>query len=174
MSRESFCQLTVGDASVLMSMLDYYCDKPNAFTVLLREKLSHAEIFFKDDIPPDVVTLDSRILYKTNQRPTGPHVLVRSSPEKLPEFALSVHTMRGLALLGLAQGETVDCRLEDGSLEVLQVDRLLYQPEANERMSSTPGSTGAIVDDAPQVVTFRPRTKPLAISYDDDPGPSAA
>lgn len=175
MSRESFCQLTAGDVNVLMSMLDYYSEMPNAFTVLLREKLSHAEIFFKDDISPGIVTLDSRLLYSVNGRTIGPQVLVRSSPELLPDYALSVHTMRGLALLGIAQGETVDCRLEGGSFEVLRVENVPYQPEADEkaRGRATHAPT-TIVDTAPQVVQFRPRKKMQAWTYDDDPGPSAA
>jgi regulator of nucleoside diphosphate kinase len=174
MSRESFCQLTAGDVNVLMSMLDYYSEMPNAFTVLLREKLSHAEIFFKDDISPGIVTLDSRILYSVNGRTMGPQVLVRSSPELLPDYALSVHTMRGLALLGIARGETVDCRLEDGTLEVLRVESVFYQPEADEKAQGRITLPTAIVDPAPQVVQFRSRKKMQAWTYDDDPGPSAA
>lgn len=175
MSRESFCQLTAGDVNVLMSMLDVYCEAPSAFVVFLREKLNHAEIYFKDDIPPDVVTLDSHVLYTINGQDTWLRVLVRSSPEGLPDFALSVHTMRGLALLGLAEGEKVDCYLEDGSLEVLQVVTVVYQPEARERKSE--GSSVApseAIDSAPQLLTFKPRLRSLVCEPDNDPGPSAA
>lgn len=61
MSRESFCQLTAGDVNVLMSMLEAYREKPDLFTAFLRDKINHAEIYFKDDIPSDVVTLDSLV-----------------------------------------------------------------------------------------------------------------
>jgi regulator of nucleoside diphosphate kinase len=125
MSRVSFSQLTAGDVKVLMSCLITMArETSSAFTVLLREKINHAEIFFKDDILPGIVTLDSRILYSVNGRIAGPQVLVRRSPESLPDYALSVHTLRKLALLGIAQGDTVDFLLEEGRLEVLQVEHV--------------------------------------------------
>ncbi|KQZ46626.1 hypothetical protein ASD54_21650 [Rhizobium sp. Root149] len=175
MSRESFCQLTAGDVNVLMSMLHAYCETPGLFRAFLREKLNHAEIYFKDDIPSDVVTLDSHVLYTVNGQDTWLHVLVRSSPEGLPDFALSVHTMRGLALLGLAEGEKVECYLEDGGLEVLQVVTVTYQPEAREsKTERSHAAPSEAIDNAPQVLTFKPRLRSLVREPDDDPGPSAA
>lgn len=175
MSRESFCQLTAGDVNVLMSMLEAYRETPDLFTAFLRDKINHAEIYFKDDIPSDVVTLDSHVMYTINGRDTLLHVLVRSGLERLPDFALSVHTMRGLALLGLAEGEKVEYFLEDGRREILQVVTVTYQPEARE--SKFKGSSQApfqSVDNAPQVLSFKPRLRSIVYEPDDDPGPSAA
>jgi regulator of nucleoside diphosphate kinase len=59
MSREAFCQLTAGDANVLMSMLEE-ANGPGAFETLLRETLNHANVFFREDVPSDVVTIDTR------------------------------------------------------------------------------------------------------------------
>lgn len=50
MSREAFCQLTAGDLNILMSMLDE-TGHTESFTILLREKLNYASVFFREDIP---------------------------------------------------------------------------------------------------------------------------
>jgi hypothetical protein len=51
MSREFFSQLTTKDASVLMTILERYDNQAGAFATLLREKLNHATVYFRDDIP---------------------------------------------------------------------------------------------------------------------------
>lgn len=48
MSREAFCQLTAGDLNILMSMLDE-TGHTESFTILLREKLNYASVFFRED-----------------------------------------------------------------------------------------------------------------------------
>ncbi|WP_105383510.1 transcription elongation factor GreAB [Neorhizobium alkalisoli] len=173
MSREVFCQLTAGDANVLMSMLEQ-ADQPAPFSVLLREKLSHSNVYFREDIPANVVTIDTQVVYTVNGSSVGPHVLVRNADGGLPSFALSVHSMRGLALLGLAVGEKVEISARDGRSEMLSVERVLFQPEAEARLKQTRQRTAEPVDQAPQVVSFRPRPRKAVVSCDDDPGPSAA
>jgi hypothetical protein len=68
MSREFFSQLTTKDVSILTTILERYEDLADAFATLLREKLSHATIYFRDDIPGDAVTLNSRVTYRINGR----------------------------------------------------------------------------------------------------------
>ncbi|CUX67420.1 conserved hypothetical protein [Agrobacterium tumefaciens str. Kerr 14] len=138
MSREAFCQLTAGDANVLMSMLEE-ADRPGPFETLLREKLNHANVFFREDVPSNVVTIDTRFSYTINGVGFGPSVLVRNLPGDLPGFALSLWTLRGLALLGLAVGEQIEIRGMGGEADVLSVKRVFFQPEAEARLKhSTP------------------------------------
>ena len=173
MSREAFCQLTAGDVSVLMSMLEHYSENPGPFTVLLRDKLNHAGIFFREDIPADIVTLDSRVIYTIDGETRGPQVLVRSDAADLPPFALSIHSLEGLALLGLAEGESFEMALGDGRHRIITVVKVVFQPEAQERDRSA-RSKADILDEAPTIVSFRRRRQAPYADPDNDPGPSAA
>lgn len=173
MSREVFCQLTAADASVLMSMLKQ-ADHPGSFSVLLREKLNHSDVYFREDIPANVVTIDSQVVYTVNGSSVGPHVLVRNAEGGLPGFALSVHSMRGLALLGLAVGEKTEISASGGQSEILFVERVLFQPEAEARFNEKGKLSAEPIDEASRVVSFRPRPRKVVVPCDDDPGPSAA
>lgn len=174
MSREAFCQLTAGDLNVLMSMLDEENEYSDFFLVLLREKLNHSSIFFREDIPSNVVTIDSQVLYQVNGVQTGPHVLVRNSGEDLPNFAVSVQSLRGLALLGLAVGESTEICTDDAYCETITVEKMVFQPEAEARIRPARVEPIELLDQAPQIVNFRPKPRRVFTGYDDDPGPSAA
>ncbi|MCD2182658.1 transcription elongation factor GreAB [Rhizobium sp. GN54] len=174
MSREAFCQLTAGDANVLMSLLESANARPSAFSTLLREKLNHSNVFFREDIPGDVVTLDTQVLYTINGAVAGPHVLLRDPADGLPDAAISVRTMRGLALLGLGVGESIEILGEGAEPEALTVQSIIFQPEADARSKQRQGDQVELVDHAPQVINFRPRPRQIGTPYDDDPGPSAA
>jgi len=52
------------DVSVLMTILERYDNQADACATLLREKLNHATVYFRDDIPSNVVTLNSRVTYR--------------------------------------------------------------------------------------------------------------
>ncbi|WP_379937629.1 transcription elongation factor GreAB [Sinorhizobium sp. P24N7] len=173
MSREAFCQLTAGDLNILMSMLDE-TGHTEAFTILLREKLNYASVFFREDIPENIVTLDTQVAYTVNGVCCGPHVVVRSTASRPADSAISVRTMRGLALLGLAVGERTEILGEDGWPEILAVERIVLQPESEARLKHTGNESVQLIDHAPQVVNFRPRPRKAAIPHDDDPGPTAA
>lgn len=173
MSREAFCQLTAGDLNILMSMLDE-TGHTKSFTILLREKLNYASVFFREDIPENIVTLDTQVAYTVNGVRTGPHLLVRNAASRPANSAISVRTMRGLALLGLAVGERTEILGEDGWPETLAVERIVFQPESEACLKQTSTEPVQLIDHAPQVVNFRPQPRKVAIPYDDDPGPSAA
>lgn len=175
MSREAFCQLTAGDINVLMSLLEHEAEHhPAPFVILLREKLNHSSVFFREDIPETIVTIDTQLVYTINGARTGPHVLVRNPADDLPSFAISVRTLRGLALLGLAVGEKTEIRGDDGRSEVLMVERIIFQPETDARSKQAAIVATELRDQAPQVLNFRPRPRKTIITLDDDPGPSAA
>lgn len=179
MSREFFSQLTTKDVSILTTILERYEDLADAFATLLREKLSHATIYFRDDIPGDAVTLNSRVTYRINGRIEGPHLVVQCQGEDLPDYAVSIHTLRGLSLLGLAEGEKTTIE-EGGKRHTLFIEAVEFQPEANARLlQQATISSRALrpaVDPSPQILTFKPKQKAARIhgSDDDDPGPFAA
>lgn len=166
-------QLTTRDHAILQAMLDEHRGPHDPFMQLLDRKLRASAISFSDDIPPGVVTLDSRVAYRIDGAPAGPRVLVeRHMPDNAGD-ALSIRTIHGLALLGLAEGASVTVATGD-EVQVLHVETVLSQPEAQARARQNERSAAG--ESAGSVLHFRPR---MAASRhpghdDDDPGPRAA
>lgn len=173
MVTEPHCQLTTSDHTTLQSMLERYRGPRGPYLQLLEQKVRDSSICFRADVPPDVVTIDTRLAYLVDGVRKGPHQLVHGDDaESLPPFALSIRTVRGLALLGLAEGDSIVVELGADIRETLTVEEILSRPQAGTEMHD------ASKADPPNVVSFRPRhragfntgTNP----DDDDPGPRAA
>lgn len=62
MQREAFSQLTTKDVDIPTTILDRALGEC-AYLRLLRNKLNFATLYFRDDVPADVVTLNSRVFY---------------------------------------------------------------------------------------------------------------
>lgn len=133
MPGQSDIQLTTKDISVLETMLERCDDLHGPFAALLRRKLDHATIFLRDDIPPCVVTLNSHVIHSADGKPAGPHLIVQCEGQEFPDFALSIHTLHGLALLGLSEGQATTINCDDGSQTRLVIEKVTFQPEADMR-----------------------------------------
>jgi regulator of nucleoside diphosphate kinase len=187
MPRKSFSHLTTKEVDILTVMLER-SSGAFAFERLLRDKLKLAEVHFSDDVPTDVVTLNSRVFYSVNGKPVGPHIIVQSEGDDLPAFALSIHTMRGLGLLGLAVGEMTTVEYDNGRHETLVLEELVFQPEADRRRRDHARQPAGIVGDrscdpalggkAEKVVAFQPKHQISVVAPedpdDDGPDPAAA
>lgn len=181
MSTEPHCQLTTKDHAILEAILERYQGDYGPYLKLLEQKVRSSAIYLRDDIPPKVITLNSRVIYFVDGLMTGPHLVVQSQPGGLPSYALSIHTLRGLALLGLAERGTITVDLGSSVRETLRVDTVVSQPEADVRVHDTSKrlAQGDLSGKVKNVVDFRPRmisanASPGYIPDDDDPGPSAA
>ncbi|MGI6852516.1 hypothetical protein [Mesorhizobium sp. 1B3] len=181
MSTRPHCQLTTKDHAILEVILERYQGDYGPYLKLLDQKVHGSTVHFRDDIPPKVVTLNSRLTYFVDGLLTGPHLVVQGQPGSLPSYALSIHTLRGLALLGLAEGSAITVELGSSVHETLRVDAVLSQPEAETRVVniSKPLAQGDASEKEENIVSFRPRiigpsSGPVFIPDDDDPGPSAA
>lgn len=181
MSKEPYCQLTTKDLSVLEVMLDRCNDRDGPIATLIQRKLDAAVVVFRDDIPPKVITLNSRVAYRVDQGIRKEHLIVQSAGTGFPDFALSIHTLRGLGLLGLAEGQSITIDAYDGGDETLLVESVIFQPEAGfrDRESRAVGPfqpNGGIPFSIGKVVGLR--LKPPEANADDlgddDPGPQAA
>ncbi len=89
MSREPHCQLTTKDLSVLEVMLDRCSSRDGPLAALIQRKLDAALVVFRDDIPPQVVTLNSRVAYRVDNGIRKGHLIVQSAGADFPDFALS-------------------------------------------------------------------------------------
>ena len=89
-------------------------DRRNA-TLLLKE-IEKATIVKKDELPQDVVRLNSKVLVKEESK-NKVMELVLVLPEKadIHQNMISVFAPLGVALIGFKQGEKVNCSTPTGS-----------------------------------------------------------
>lgn len=176
----STCILTTKDISIIEVMLERNPDKLSPLARLMRAKADGAQIVFREDVPETVATLNSRVSYRVNGGEPDTRIVSQSAMNASVGHFLPVTTMRGLALLGMMQGQTITVPGRDGADESIELLEVLHQPEAAQRrMTAAPetrrpapfltlvsgGKTGANA----------PAPGRLAMAgFDDDPGPSAA
>lgn len=167
------CLLTTKDYSILEAMLDHGHD--DALTQLIRRKLDHAIIVFREDVPAGFVTLNSRVSYRVGNAAPETRIVSQSRLNGLVGFVLPLTTLRGLALLGLAKGQSITVTTAKGEPEMLSVEQVLFQPEAAGRMLTRSRSLGRrprLVYDADALPSAILAEDPTPVP--DDPGPSAA
>lgn len=182
--------LTAKDYAVLEGLLGNPREAFAGAAMLIRRKLHAAVPVFADDIASDVATINSRIRYRINAGRVEERTIVAAAHESILGITLQLNSPRGLALVGLSAGQSIASTREDGAEEVLTLDAVLYQPEAERRIDPV----AAIIADAmpasapPNAVShlsaFRLRRAGRSLGQDrshdhghdngDDPGPSAA
>jgi regulator of nucleoside diphosphate kinase len=98
---------------------------------LLRAELDRAEVVEPEDVPPDVVTMNSRV--RVVDETTGDETelqLVFPAAADVVRGAVSVLAPVGSALLGLRVGSAIDWPVPDGRERRFRVVAVSYQPEA--------------------------------------------
>jgi regulator of nucleoside diphosphate kinase len=172
-----FC-LTTKDHAILKVILERYAGPRCPYLNLLDRKVRESDIRLQDDISPGVVTLNSRLTYLVDGSRHGPHLIVQAEAGGLPGFALSIHSLRGLALLGLAEGDPLVVDAGEAGTETLVVDHVQSQPEAEARLRrlSLRLARGAGEESPQNVVRLSAHPRWLAATDPDDgdPGPAAA
>jgi regulator of nucleoside diphosphate kinase len=96
----------------------------------LDEELDRAEIVRPEEIPPDVITMNSK--FRLRDLETGEEVvytLVFPGKADSRNRKISVLAPIGTAVLGYRVGDVVEWRVP-GGIKKFKVDRVLYQPEA--------------------------------------------
>lgn len=111
----------------------------------LADELNNAVVVDSCRVPPDVVTMNSRVLFEdesTGERRAVTIVFPQQADASLG--SISVLAPIGTALLGLGVGQSIVWPFPDGATHCLRVLRIIYQPEADE----TPGPHAAVRGDA--------------------------
>jgi len=96
----------------------------------LAGELEQAEIVASKDVPPDVVTMNSKVILRdvtTSEKMT--YVLVFPKNANIDVGAISVLAPVGTAILGYAKGDVVEWEVPSG-IRRISIDEILYQPEA--------------------------------------------
>ena len=174
MSAVSDCQLTMKDCVVLEVILERSRDRHDPAIPIIRQKLAGAEVFFRDEIDARVVTLNSRVVFRVNDGPPKTRVIVQRDEELFPGAILPITSLRGIALLGMREGQSVTVRQPCESVETICVDRVEYQPEAAIRLARR---SAARADENRRIVRLpehrRMRSSAVPLADGDDPGPTA-
>jgi regulator of nucleoside diphosphate kinase len=137
MSNTDVCQLTTKDFTILEVMLERCLGRDDPMREILRRKLEGATVVFRDDVAPTVVTLSSRVSYRVDDGPAETRIVAHDEMRGMVGSVMSITNPRGLALIGLAEGQSMTIRRADGADEKLTVQEVVYQPEAAKREAAT-------------------------------------
>ena len=97
----------------------------------LAPELDRADIVPSLVVPPDVVTMYSRVAFEDETTGQCRVVTIVYPQDADPsEGKISVMAPEGSALLGLSVGQSIEWYFPDGRPRTLRVVELLYQPEA--------------------------------------------
>jgi regulator of nucleoside diphosphate kinase len=97
----------------------------------LDEELERARVVSADEIPPDVVTMNSQVALRDLD--TGEEIvmtLVFPREANMEQRKVSVLAPLGTAVLGYRAGDVIEWEMPAGKRR-LKVERVLYQPEAS-------------------------------------------
>ncbi|MCC7081773.1 MAG: nucleoside diphosphate kinase regulator [Burkholderiales bacterium] len=97
----------------------------------LESELVRAIVVPRDQIPGDVVTMNSRVLFENETTGARREVtLVYPKDADIDAGKISILVPVGTALLGLRVGQTIDWALPSGEKHRYRVVAVPYQPEA--------------------------------------------
>lgn len=124
---ENACILTAGDFATLGRLYDEWSSCGRDIAAHLRRKMDRASVVFPSDLPHDVASLESQIIYlgpdgKTCQAQITALML-------LDDQHLPVSRPLGLALLGRREGEEVEVDLDGEGMARFTLVRVVGQPE---------------------------------------------
>jgi len=97
----------------------------------LENELARAVVVSRDQIPKDVVTMNSRVIFENET--TGERLeikLVYPREADIDAGKISILVPVGTALLGLRVGQSIDWELPSGERHRYRVVGVPYQPEA--------------------------------------------
>jgi regulator of nucleoside diphosphate kinase len=115
--------LASSDYNRLMLTVMIRQTQEDGLATFLLDELRRAEICHPARLPDDVVSLNSRVIYRVdNESKTRAHLLVHPDDLIWPGAEISVATPLGTALLGLSVGDCVGYRDVDGTEHEVQVE----------------------------------------------------
>lgn len=98
----------------------------------LELELDRARIISDKDVPPNLVTMNSKVQFLNVQENREMVVtIVYPSEANFSEGKISVLASLGSALIGLQVGQEINWMFPDGKTRTLRILSVIYQPEAN-------------------------------------------
>ncbi len=123
------CILTTRDFTLLEAMLDDPFVRDTRLVPVLRRKIATAIVVFREDLPENVASLNSRVTYRIDGASRDTRVLSDDRMTTPIGMLLPVTTLRGMALLGLAEGQEFVLTNVDSVEERILLETVHYQPE---------------------------------------------
>lgn len=100
----------------------------------LATELRSAQVVDSREIPPDVVTMNTRLVFRDLEDGQCSEVtLVFPDAANIDDGRISVISPIGTALLGYARGDTIEWTVPAGTRR-LRIEQILFQPEAAGRL----------------------------------------
>lgn len=174
------CILTTKDFTILEVMRDRCLGRDDPLAPILKRKLELATVMFREDVPADVATLSSRLTYSVDRRDPDTRVLSHERMTTPVGMFLPITNLRGLALLGLAEGEEFVMTDDEGREVRILLKTVHYQPEAARREKEALARVTVPSQRKPSLRLIRgayfdqPRLVPATVGGPEDSGPSAA
>ena len=104
----------------------------------LARELENAEIVAAGRVPPNVVTMNSRVLFEDATTGESREITIVFPHEAdFLQGKVSVLAPVGTALLGLTEGQSIVWPFPDGSSHCLRVREITFQPEAHASLAQT-------------------------------------
>lgn len=96
----------------------------------LANELARANAVDAKKVPPDVVTMNSKVLLRdANSGQEMTYTLVFPKEADISNGSISVLAPIGTAILGYREGDVVEWSVPSGQRKI-QIEKILYQPEA--------------------------------------------
>jgi regulator of nucleoside diphosphate kinase len=120
--------LTQDDMDRLLKLVE---TQPGKRFEELEQELVRASVVPRQEIPEDVVTMNSRVVFENEKtRERREITLVYPENADIDAGRISVLVPVGTALLGLRVGQTIDWELPGGARQRYRMVEVPYQPEA--------------------------------------------
>ncbi len=175
-----WCCLTEHDVRLLeqAAAINGGADSPIGRAVA--EKIRGSVVELRNEVPPDYVTLNSRVVFRVNGGDPLSRVLVHWDMFFVPGLDLSLATPWGITLLGLKVGHEAAAYWRDGTAERIVVESIPYRPATARRIGKAPSRQALASAEARVARPQRPRPYGVAAAsgprfgVDAGPGPTAA
>jgi regulator of nucleoside diphosphate kinase len=119
------------DLERIESVLDSSSSKRLPALDQLREELDRAKIVEPENMPPGIITMNSSARCVDEKSNKEYHfTLVYPSGANVDQNRVSILSPMGSAMLGLAEGQSIEWELPGGRKLKLRVLAVTYQPEA--------------------------------------------
>jgi regulator of nucleoside diphosphate kinase len=120
--------LTQNDLDQLLKLVE---SQPGKRFDKLESELVRAHVVSRDEIPRDVVTMNSRVIFENETtRERREITLVYPGRADINAGKVSVLVPVGTALLGLRAGQSIDWELPGGEKQRFRIVEVPFQPEA--------------------------------------------
>lgn len=114
----------------LLEVISEYSTRDNKHLDELTNELFRAEVVDAKNIPPDVITMNSKVrLVDMESKEDKIYTLVFPSEANIDENKISILAPIGTAMLGYNVGDIIKWQVPAGAKK-LKVKAILYQPEA--------------------------------------------